>query len=107
MQDGLGCLTDDELVGVGLAARRNQAQQAAVELAVVSELSARRHQDALGTGDSRAAEQFGTEIAVAFTLTSRAADAELDLAAGLERLPEAAALLAAGVLDRDRFRVIV
>ncbi len=103
---GLDRLSDDELVGVGLAARRNQAWQAAVELAVVSELSARRHQDALDTGDSRAAEQFGREIAVAFTLTSRAADAELDLTAGLERLPEAAALLAAGVLDGDRVRVI-
>jgi hypothetical protein len=37
-QDGLDRLSDDEPVGVGLAARRNQAQQAAVEPTVVSEL---------------------------------------------------------------------
>jgi hypothetical protein len=105
-QDGLDRLSDDELVGIGLAARRNESWQAAIRLAVVSELSARRQRDARETGDSRAAEHFGKEIAVAFTLTNRAADAEFDCAAGLERLPEVAALLAAGMLDQARAKII-
>jgi hypothetical protein len=105
-RDGLGRLSDDELIGVGLAARRTASWQAALELAVVAELAGRRQQAARQSRDSRASDHFRQEIAAAFTLTGRGADAVLAVAAGLARLPQAAALLAAGVIDRVRAAVI-
>jgi hypothetical protein len=106
-QNGLDILSDDELVGVTLAARRGASWQAALELAAVTELATRRDAFAKASGDARGREHFGEEIAAALTLTGRGADALLELATGLARLPQASALLAAGVIDRARAIVIV
>lgn len=105
-QDGLGRLSDDELIGVALAARRNAAWQAALELVAVTELVKRRSADG-ALASSTACDHVNAEIAAAFTLTGRAADNLLSLAAGLDRLPQALALLAAGIIDRPRAAVIV
>jgi hypothetical protein len=105
-RDGLERLGDDELVGVMLAARRCASWQAALELAAVTELAARRDGFAEGSGDQRGREHLSQEIAAACTLTGRGADALLALATGLGRLPQAGALLAAGVIDRARAVVI-
>jgi hypothetical protein len=105
-QVGLDRLSDDALIGAALAARRNASWQAALELAVVTELAARRDRAAQATRDQRGRDHFRQEIAAAFTLTGRGADAVLALAAGMARLPQAAGLLAAGVIDRIRAAVI-
>jgi Domain of unknown function (DUF222) len=105
-RDGLDGLSDDELIGVTLAARRNAAWQAALELSAVTELVKRRCADG-ALASSTACEHVNAEIAAAFTLTGRAADNLLSLAAGLERLPQALALLANGIIDRPRAAVIV
>ncbi len=103
---GLGSLSDDELVGVALASRRVASWQAALEVCAVTELAARRDAFAAAAGDGRGREHFGQEIAVALTLTGRGAEALLALVTGLGRLPQASALLAAGVIDRARAVVI-
>ncbi|HEY5987778.1 MAG TPA: DUF222 domain-containing protein, partial [Streptosporangiaceae bacterium] len=56
--------------------------------------------------DSHLAEHVGDELAVSLTLTGRAADALLDFACELARLPLTAAALASGTIDRGRARVI-
>jgi len=53
-------------------------------------------------GDLRQAQHVGDEIAAALTLTCRAADRLVSLAAGITRLPAAAAALAAGRIDMPR-----
>ncbi len=98
---GLGALSDDELVGVLVAARRLGSWQADLELAAVAELDARR----AGPG-GREGEHVAEEIAAALTLTGRSADTLLELSRRLERLPATRALLAAGVIDRTRAAVI-
>ncbi len=54
------------------------------------------------TGDRRQAEHVGDEVAIALTLTCRAADKLVDLAAGVTRLPAVLAALAAGRVDLPR-----
>ena len=98
---GLGALSDDELVGVLVAARRLGSWQADLELAAVAELDARR----AGPG-GREGEHVAEEIAAALTLTGRSADTLLELSRRLERLPATRALLAAGIIDRTRAAVI-
>jgi hypothetical protein len=100
-QRGLGALSDDELIGVLAAARRGQSWQAELELAAVSELDARR----AGPG-GREGEHVDDELAALLTLTGRSAQAQLELARQLERLPCTRALLAAGIIDRPRACVI-
>src|SRR5450755_3502366 len=100
--DGLAALSDDELIGVMCAARRVCSWQAAVELATVAELDARRIAGAGDVTEPRAAAHTSEELAAALVLTGRAADTLLDLAAGLARLPAVPAALAAGVIDRAR-----
>jgi Domain of unknown function (DUF222) len=102
---GLGRLSDDELIGVLRAARRLASWSAALELAAVTDLAARREAEAAGAG-SCAGEHLGDEIAAALTLTARAADVLLDLATALRRLPATMAALAAGRIDRYRAAVI-
>jgi hypothetical protein len=103
---GLGQLTDDELIGVLRAGRRLASWAAAMELAAVADLWARRtgEEDA---GDAGAAEHADDEIAAALTLTRRAAEGVLGLAVGLARVPAAAAALAGGDIDLPRAKVIV
>jgi hypothetical protein len=100
-QAGLDALSDDELIGVLGAARRLVSWQAELELAAVAELDARR----AGPG-GRDGEHVAEELAAALTLTGRSASTLLELSRRLERLPQTAALLAAGVIDRARAAVI-
>jgi hypothetical protein len=103
---GLGRLSDEELIGVLRAARRLASWSAALELAAVTDLAARREADAAGTGSCAPGEHIGDEIAAALTLTARAADVLLDLATALRRLPATMAALTAGQIDRYRAAVI-
>ena len=103
---GLDRIGDDELIGVLRAARRLASWSAALELAAVTELAARREAEAAAAGACVPGEHIGDEIAAALTLTGRAADALLDLASALCRLPGTAAALAAGRIDRYRAAVI-
>jgi hypothetical protein len=103
---GLGRLTDDELIGVLLAARRLASWSASLELAAVSDLM-RRRIDQEAAGQTGVAEHADAEIAAALTLTGRAAGGLLDLAVALQRLPLTARALAAGTIDLPRAIVIV
>jgi hypothetical protein len=104
--DGLGRLTDDELIGVLRAGRRLASWSASVELAAAGDLVCRRlAQEA--AGEAGMAEHADAEIAAALTLTGRAAGRLLDLAMALQRLPLTARALAAGVIDLPRVMVIV
>jgi hypothetical protein len=102
VDDGLAVLDDDALVGLLCAARRLSAWTASIELRAVSHLSGRRAAYAAATGDRRQADHVGDEVAAALTLTCRAADRLVSLAAGVTRLPAAAAALAAGRIDMPR-----
>src|SRR5260370_6419255 len=99
VEDGLSALEDDELVGLMRAARRLASRAVGIELAAVAGLSSRRAAHARAINDWRQAEHVADEIAVALTLTCRAADKLLDLAAGVTRLPAVTAALAAGPGD--------
>ena len=81
-KEGLGRLSDDELVGVMAAARRGASRQAALELAAIAELVGRR-----AGPDGRPSEHVEEEVAAALTLTGRAAGRQVGLADGLARLP--------------------
>jgi hypothetical protein len=98
---GLGKLSDDELVGTLLAARRLSSWQAALELTAVSELDSRRRQ-AARPESSRAGEHVSAELAAALVLTGRAADDLLGLSRELDRLPTVLRSLRAGRIDRAR-----
>ena len=98
----LGKLSDDELVGALLAARRLSSWQAALELAAVSELDARRRRQTARPESSRVGEHVSEELAAALVLTGRAADALLSLSRELNRLPMVAKSLRAGRIDRAR-----
>jgi hypothetical protein len=102
---GLASLSDDELVGVLGAARRLASRAAGIELAAVAGLEARRAAAARAMGDWRQHEHVADEIAVALTLTCRAADKLLDLATGTTRLPAVTAALAAGRIDLPKASV--
>jgi hypothetical protein len=100
---GLGRLSDDELIGVLRAPRQLASWSAAMELAAVADLATRRGVGAPAgetailspavahatetSSANPAAEHIGDELAAALTLTSRAADALLDLALAMDRLP--------------------
>jgi hypothetical protein len=106
LEAGVGRLTDDELVGVLRAARRVASWQQAVELAAVAELAKRRAAEPCGQGP-QPAERVSAEVAAALTLTSRAADAEVDLATGLSRLDAVGTALRRGEIDLARASVFV
>ncbi len=105
--DGLGGLSDDELVGLMGAARRLASRAAGIELAAVAGLDARRAAHARAVKDWRQHEHVGDEVAVALTLTCRAAGKLLDLANGVRRLPAVTAALAAGRVDLPKAGVYV
>jgi hypothetical protein len=105
--DGLGTLSDDALVGVLGAWRRLAAWATAGELAAVAELDRRRSAEVAAGADPHLAEHVGDELAASLTLTTRSADALLDFACGLARLPLTRAALAAGRIDRAKALVIV
>ena len=105
---GLGRLSDDELVGVVRGWRRLGSWVVAGELAAVAELADRRYGQAAALGESpdRAAASLEAELACALTLTARGAQALVERAGELARLPGTAAALRAGVIDEFRARVI-
>ncbi len=103
--EGLGNLTDDELIGVLRAGRRLAAWSASIELAAAGDLM-RRRMGQEAAGQAGAAEHADAEIAAALTLTGRAADQLLDLAMTVGRLPLTAQALAAGVIDLPRVMAI-
>jgi hypothetical protein len=94
---GLGTLSDDELAGLICAARRNASRQAALELAAIGELAARR-----AGPDGAPGEHLEDEVAALLKLSGRAAAKRVALAAAMARLPAVAQALAAGRIDVDR-----
>jgi hypothetical protein len=104
LDEGLGGLSDDELVGVLRASRRLAAWQDGVEIAAVAELDARRARAAARVC-SVTDGQVSAELAAALVLTGRSADALLGLARDLARLPAVRRGLLAGTVDRARARV--
>ena len=103
--DGLGKLSDDELIGVLRAARRLASWSASLELAAAGDLMRRRLKEE-AAGQAGAAEHADAEVAAALTLTGRAAGRLLDLAMALRRLPRTARALAAGAIDMPRAMAI-
>jgi hypothetical protein len=103
--DGLGSLSDDELVGMLCATRRLSSWQAAMEFAAVAELGKRRAAQAGRPGWSRITEHTGAELAAALMLTGRSAEALLGLSRDLARLPQVLTALFAGRIDRARAAV--
>ena len=99
IDDGLGTLDDDELTGLLCAARRLSSWAASIEVRAVSQLAARRRAYAAAAGDLRQCDHIGDEVAAALTLTCRAADRLVSLAAAIARLPAVGAALAAGRID--------
>ena len=99
--DGLARLSDDELIGVLCAWRRQGSWATAGELAAVSELARRRPAPGLNQDG-----HLDEEIAAALTLTGRAASRLTGLAAGLARLPGTTAALREGRIDGPRATVI-
>jgi Domain of unknown function (DUF222) len=98
--DGLGRLSDDELIGLMTAQRRLASRAAAGELSAVAELAARR-----SGSDGRPGEHVEEEVAAALTLTGRAAGLRVAVAEGLARLPGVGRALAAGRIDLDKAEV--
>jgi Domain of unknown function (DUF222) len=94
---GLARLSDGELVGLIGAARRLTSRQAALELAAVGELAARR-----AGPDGAPGEHLEDEVAALLRLTGPAAARRVALAAAMTRLPAVAAALAAGRIDADK-----
>jgi len=104
LDEGLGGLSDDELVGVLRASRRLAAWQDGVEIAAVAELDARRARAAARVSSVTDGQVSG-ELAAALVLTGRSAECLLGLARDLARLPAVRGGLLAGTIDRARARV--
>jgi len=108
----LAALADDELIGVLRAWRRQASWAQARELAVVAELARRRPVEdtppaaAPGGFPATISEFTADEVAMALTLTARAAGAELDLALDLAARPATAAALEAGQIDLPKATII-
>ena len=100
--DGLDRLCDYELIGFLCAARRNTSWQQAAQLAAVANLEQRR-----AGADGAPGEHVADEVAAALTLTHRAAEGLLALAAGVTRLSQVPAALAGGVIDMSQAEVFV
>ena len=109
----LAALTDDELIGVLRAWRRQACWAQARELAAVAELARRRPAEgtppaaAPGGFPAAISEFTADEVAMALTLTGRAAGAELDLALDWPRRPATAAALETGQIDLPRAKILV
>ncbi|MGN6680787.1 MAG: hypothetical protein ACTHKL_23750 [Streptosporangiaceae bacterium] len=105
MDNGLGSLEDDALVGLLRASRRLASWQAAVEFRAVGELDARRMRESGRPGWSRISESISCELAAALTLTGRSADSLLGLSRDLARLPMVLRALYEGRIDRARAEI--
>jgi hypothetical protein len=98
---GFARLSDTERCGVIAAYRRQSSWAAEGELTAIAGLDALR----AGPG-GRPGEHVEDEIAALLTLTGRNAQDLTGLARDLTRLPQARALLAAGIIDLDRADLI-
>jgi hypothetical protein len=105
--EGLARASDDELAGLMIAWRRIGSWAAAGELAAVAELDRRRTAQVAAGADVHLGEHVADEVAMALTLTSRAADSLTDFAVRLARLPKTRAALQAGDIDVPKAMVIV
>ncbi len=112
---GLAGLDDDELIGVLRALRRLESWCCAGTLAAIAELARRRPAERTapaaaaspGSFPEHLSEFIGDEVAAALTLTTRTADAYLELALDLAtRLPGTARALHEGVIDYPKARLI-
>jgi Domain of unknown function (DUF222) len=109
----LAALTDDELIGVLRAWRRQTSWAQARELAAMAELARRRPAErtapaaAGGAFAATVSEFTADEVAMALTLTGRAAGAELDLALDMAARPATAAALETGAIDLPRAKVMI
>jgi len=97
-------LSGHDLVVVMQAQARQLAHDQAELLATMAAVAAAAAGNARPT--AAAAEFAADEIRAALTLTRRAADAELDLALSMERLPEVWQALRSGDIDVRRARVL-
>ncbi len=98
---GLDTLTDDQLIGLTCANRRQKSLHEAIETDLAAELDRRRT-----NADGTPGDHVSQELAAALTLTGWSAEALLSLARDLQRLPKTCALLAAGIIDIRRAAVI-
>ena len=98
---GAAALDDDQLIGLLAAVRRQASLDEALQLDLVAELDRRR-----AASDDSPGQHVDQELAAALTLTSWSANALLDLARDLKRLPKTRALLATGIIDPRRAAVI-
>ena len=105
-QQDLSNLDDDQLTGVLQAANRLAAWSAALRVAAVSGLAARREAAGQKSGDWRPFDHIDDEVAIALTLTRRSGGRLVELALSLDRLPLTRAALAAGLLDERRAEII-
>jgi len=109
----LGELDEGQLLGVGSAARRLAAHAGYLELMAVAEFARRRDaqlEASKARGDrvrSRDGEYPAEELGFEMTATAYSAGILIDLARNIAgRLPGTRAGMAAGLIDRDRARVI-
>jgi hypothetical protein len=100
-----GQLSADELAGLLLAHRRVASWVAAMNLAVLAELAARRCR-AAASGDTRAGERTVAEVAAGLNLAPAAATRALEFATAMARLPATTAALRAGRIDRPQAAAI-
>jgi hypothetical protein len=105
-QKDLNNLDDDQLTGVLQAANRLAAWSAALRVAAVSGLAARRETAGRESGDWRPFDHIDDEVAIALTLTRRSGGRLVELALGLDRLPLTRAALSAGLIDERRAEII-
>jgi Domain of unknown function (DUF222) len=108
----LGQLSDDELIGVMRAWRRQTSWAQARELAAIAELARRRPADRTpaappGQFPEVLSEFISDEVAMALTLTQVAAGYQLGLALELAARPAAAAAFEAGRIDLRKTRLLL
>ena len=106
-------LDDGQLLGAGSAARRLRAYAGYLEIMSVAEFAGRRREQfeaSKARGDkvrSRDGEYPAEELGFEMTATAYSAAILIDMARNIVgRLPHTLAGMAAGVIDRDRARVI-
>jgi hypothetical protein len=97
----LAGLDDDQLVGVMIGGQKLEAWASQIKLATAAELDRRRT-----ARDGQDNQKAPEEIGAALTLTPRSADILAGHAGELERLPQIEALLANGIIDGPRAKVI-
>ena len=100
-------LSESELIGVLLASQRQVAWSQAQLASAVRALVTRRVAQAARPGWSALGEHVVDELAVAMTLTGRAAGRLMDIATALGRLSQVAAALLSGAIDWPKACIFV